>query len=360
MTPVTLRWGVLGLGTIARAVHLPLIARTPGHELVAVADLDPARCADLAARYGARALDPGALLAAADVDAVLVATPGRHAAHAVDALRAGKHVLAEKPLALSEEEARGAAAEAAARGLHLQVGYMKVHDRAVVAARGALRGIGDLRLVQISVRHPLDAPQVEHLRLSAPDPLPAAVAGLVAAAEAAEERALDASVGASASPAVRRLFRSVLCGSVVHELSLLRALGLGLPEFDHGDLLAWDGPAPPTIVATGRLAGGARFVLDWAWTPDRPDYRETVRITGTAGDLELEVAPPYRLDAPSVLTVVSPAGEHRPPLGADGAFQRQLESFAAAVGGAQPHPEAGVEGAVADLTALRGLLGVLV
>ena len=38
---MTLRWGVLGLGTIARAVHLPLIARMPGHELVAVADLDP-------------------------------------------------------------------------------------------------------------------------------------------------------------------------------------------------------------------------------------------------------------------------------------------------------------------------------
>ena len=356
---MTLRWGVLGLGTIARAVHLPLIARMPGHDLVAVADLDPDRCADLAGRYGARASDPAALFAAGDVDAVLVATPGRHAAHAVDALRAGKHVLAEKPLALSVEEADTAAAVAAERGLLLQVGYMKVHDRAVDAAVAALPGIGSPRLVQISVRHPVDAPQVEHLHLAAPQPLPASAAGLVAADEAAEQRALDASVGAGTSPELRRLFRSVLCGSVVHEFSLLRALGFGLPVFDHADLLAWEGAAPPTVFATGRLESGARFVLDWAWTPDRPDYRETVRITGTAGEVELGVAPPYRLDATSTLTVVDPTGERRAVLPADGAFQRQLESFAAAVGGAAPHPHSGVDGAVADLRSMRQLLGLL-
>ncbi|MFD0481857.1 Gfo/Idh/MocA family protein [Kineococcus sp. GCM10028916] len=356
---MTLRWGVLGLGTIARAVHLPLIARLPGHELVALADLDPDRSAELAARYGARALDAAGLFAADDVDAVLVATPGRHAAHAVTALRAGKHVLAEKPFALSADEAEEAAEVAAATGLVLQVGYMKVHDRAVTTAVEALPEIGDVRLVQISVRHPVDGPQVDHLRLSAPGPLPAGAAELIAADDVAENRALDVSVGADASPAVRRLFRSVLCGSVVHEFSLLRSLGFGLPTFDHADLLAWEGGAPPTVFATGRLENGARFVLDWAWTPDRPDYRETVRITGSAGDVEIGVAPPYRLDATSTVTVVSPHGERRPVLAADGAFQRQLESFADAVGGGTPHPHAGVEGALADLRSMQQLLAVL-
>lgn len=357
---MTLRWGVLGLGTISRAVHLPLIARMPGHQLVAVSDLDPDRAAELAHRYGARAVpDAAALFAAADVDAVLVATPGRHAAHAVAALRAGKHVLAEKPLSLSEQEATEAAAVAAERGLHLQVGYMKVHDRAVEAAVAALPGTGETRLVQISVRHPVDAPQVGHLHLSPPPPLPASAAALIAADEAAEQAALDDSVGADADPALRRLFRSVLCGSVVHEFSLLRALGFGLPVFDHADLLAAGTGAPPTVFATGRLAGEARFVLDWAWTPDRPDYRETVRITGTAGELELGVAPPYRLDATSSLTVVDPTGERRAVLPADGAFQRQLESFAAVVAGGTPHPDAGVDGAVADLRSMQQLLGLL-
>lgn len=355
---MTLRWGVLGLGTIARAVHLPLIARLPGHELVVVADLDPDRSAELAARYGARASDAAALFAADDVDAILVATPGRHAQHALTALRAGKHVLAEKPFALSVAEAVEAAESAAATGLHLQVGYMKVHDRAVEHAVAALGGIGSVRLVQISVRHPVDGPQVEHLRMSPPAPLPASAVELVAVDEAAEQRALDTSVGAEASPASRGLFRSVLNGSIVHEFSLLRALGFGLPTFDHGDLIAWEG-APPTVFATGRLESGARFVLDWAWTADRPDYRETVRITGTAGDVELHVAPPYRLDATSAVVVVDPAGERRPVLPADGAFQRQLESFATAVAGGPPHPHAGVDGAVADLRSLRQLLEVL-
>ncbi|WP_432512877.1 Gfo/Idh/MocA family protein [Kineococcus sp. SYSU DK001] len=350
---MTLRWGVLGLGTISRAVHLPLIARLPGHELAAVADLDPGRCAELAAAYGARASTPQELLAAEDVDAVLVATPGRHAAHAVTALRAGKHVLAEKPFALCAEEVREAAAVAAGTGLHLQVGYMKVHDRSVDVVRAALPGLGAVRLVQISVRHPADAPQVEHLRLAPPGPLPAAAAPLVAADDAAEERALDASVGAGTPPRLRRLFRSVLCGSVVHELSLLRGLGFGSPDLDHVDLLAGDDGAPPTVFATGRLDGGARFVLDWAWTPDRPDYAETVRITTTAGEVVVDVAPPYRLDAASTVTVTRPDGTHRPPPGADGAFQRQLEAFAAAVTGSAPHPHSAPEGALRDLAVLQ-------
>ncbi|PRY14591.1 Gfo/Idh/MocA family protein [Kineococcus rhizosphaerae] len=350
---MTLRWGVLGLGTISRAVHLPLIARLPGHAVAAVADLDPVRSAELAAAYGARALGPAELLAAADVDAVLVATPGRHAAHAVSALRAGKHVLAEKPFALSAAEVQEAAAVARETGLHLQVGYMKVHDRAVEAVRSALPSIGQVRLVQISVRHPLDAPQVDHLRLAAPGPLPAAAAPAVAADDAAEERALDASLGAQTPPALRRLFRSVLCGSVVHELALLRGLGFGSPEFDHADLVAAGDDAPPTVFATGRLAGGARFVLDWAWTPQRPDYTETVRITGAAGEVVVDVAPPYRLDAVSAVTVTNPDGTHRPPSPADGAFQRQLEAFAAVLAGAAPHPESGPAGAEADLLALR-------
>lgn len=353
---MTLRWGVLGLGTISRAIHLPLIARLPGHELAAVADLDPERCAELAAAYGARALTPEELFAADDVDAVLVATPGRHAAHAVTALRAGKHVLAEKPFALSAEEVREAIAVARQTGLHLQVGYMKVHDRSVDVVKAALADLGETRLVQISVRHPLDAPQVEHLRMAPPAPLPASAGPLIAADDAAENRALDASVGADTSPDLRRLFRSVLCGSVVHELSLLRGLGFGTPEFDHVDLLAWDGGAPPTVFATGRLTGGARFVLDWAWTPDRPDYTETVRITTTAGEVVVDVAPPYRLDATSQVTVTGPDGTHRPPAGADGAFQRQLEAFTSAVTGSTPHPDSAPEGALHDLAALQRIV----
>lgn len=356
---MTLRWGVLGLGTITRAIHLPLLARLPGHELVAVADLDPDRAAELAGQYGARAVSARELPTTAGLDAVLVATPGRHAAHAVAALQAGRHVLAEKPLALSVAEAAAAGAVAAETGLVLQVGYMKVHDRAVAVAVEALPTIGDVRLVQISVRHPVDPPQLAHLRLSPPAPLPDSASAVVAADEVAENRALDDAVGADAPPQLRRLFRSVLCGSVIHELSLLRGLGFGLPTFDHADLIAWDGGAPPTLFATGRLAGGARFVLDWAWTPERPDYTETVRIAGTAGDLVVDVAPPYRLDEPSRLTVHGPAGTSTPPPGADGAFQRQLEAFAAAVAGEPLHPHAGVDGAVADLAALQQLLGIL-
>ncbi|MFB9375513.1 Gfo/Idh/MocA family protein [Kineococcus gynurae] len=364
-----LRLGILGLGTISRAVHLPLVARSADVRLVAVADLDPVRAGELAAAYGARALNTEELLQAPDVDAVLVATPGRHAELAVAALRAGKHVLAEKPLALSLPEVVAAEAAAVAAGRVLQVGYMKVHDGAVVAARAALAEIGELRLVQVSVRHPLDAPQLAHLRLAPPGPLPESARPVVEAAEAGEAAALDtvlAAVGAGESAEAdapwRRLFRSVLCGSVVHELSVLRALGLGLPDRpDHAELLAWDGTAPPTLLVTASPAPDVRCILDWAWLPEFPGYTETVRLTGTAGEVELRMAPPYVLDTPSRLTVLSASGggAREVRFDADGAFQRQLESFVAAVRTGDVHPDATAAGAATDLVALQGILAHL-
>lgn len=61
--PVPVRLAVLGVGTIARAVHLPLLRRLPDVEVSVVSDLDEARSRDVAARYGARSAPASALLA---------------------------------------------------------------------------------------------------------------------------------------------------------------------------------------------------------------------------------------------------------------------------------------------------------
>lgn len=103
-----LRWGILGPGNIAGAFADDL-RFVPGAQLVAVGSRDHQRAVDFAARraipYAHGSYE--ALVNDANVDAIYIATP--HARHTEDALlclRAGKHVLIEKPMALSAADAR--------------------------------------------------------------------------------------------------------------------------------------------------------------------------------------------------------------------------------------------------------------
>jgi predicted dehydrogenase len=107
MQPV--RVGLIGVGSIAEYVHVPGLRCAPGASLVAIADTD-AKLLDQRARdWGPVKTyqDPQALLADPEIDAVIIATPNdQHAPLAIAAARAAKHVLCEKPLALSLEQAR--------------------------------------------------------------------------------------------------------------------------------------------------------------------------------------------------------------------------------------------------------------
>ena len=86
--------GIVGCGKVAH-LHAAALAKIPGVELAAVADADPARATDFAAKYGARAVSE-----LDGVDAAIVCTPHpQHAEPAIAALNAGLHVLVEKPLA---------------------------------------------------------------------------------------------------------------------------------------------------------------------------------------------------------------------------------------------------------------------
>jgi len=98
--------GVIGVGVISKQYfeHLP---KLPNLKLVAVADLNEARAAEVAAEQGVVSLTVDELLASPDVDAVINLTiPAAHVEIGLRALAAGKHVFAEKPLGLSTDEAR--------------------------------------------------------------------------------------------------------------------------------------------------------------------------------------------------------------------------------------------------------------
>ena len=102
---MALRFGLFGTGYWAAEVHAAGLAAHPDATLVGVWGRDPDKVAALAGRYGARPYDDvDALLA--DVDAVAVALPPDvQVGLAVRAARAGRHLLLDKPVALSVEDA---------------------------------------------------------------------------------------------------------------------------------------------------------------------------------------------------------------------------------------------------------------
>jgi predicted dehydrogenase len=125
--------GLAGAGywgsKLARNLH-----EAPGLRLAAVCDPDAVRREDATRRYsGCRGLSSfDELLADETLDAVVLATPASlHADHAERALRAGKHVLVEKPLALSSDECGRLDALATEQGLVLMVGHTFLYSEPV-------------------------------------------------------------------------------------------------------------------------------------------------------------------------------------------------------------------------------------
>jgi predicted dehydrogenase len=123
------RLAALGTSSIAWRRTLPTAVRTPEVELVAVAGRSPDRAARFADAFGcAPEPDYEALLERPDVEAVYVSTAtALHHVWAERALLAGKHVLVEKPIGTTAEEARRLCALAEERGLVLRENFMFLH-----------------------------------------------------------------------------------------------------------------------------------------------------------------------------------------------------------------------------------------
>ena len=129
-----LRIGIAGAGHFGR-YHALKVAASDRAVLSGIHDPDTERARTVGWETGASEMDFPALLAASD--ALVVAAPAEaHHALAAAALRAGKHVLVEKPIASTLEQADELAALAVERGLVLQVGHLERFS----AAHGALTG----------------------------------------------------------------------------------------------------------------------------------------------------------------------------------------------------------------------------
>jgi predicted dehydrogenase len=362
-----IRLGVVGLGLIWQAVHLPnLRALHDRFQVTRVCDLSASLCESMASELPgevASSTDWRAVCDDPDVDAVLFLTPGDHAPQVLGALQAGKHVLVEKPLCVTVREARELERAATAAGRVLQVSYMKMYDPIIQQAREALGSVGARRIVRVTVLHPADAPQFEHVALRRPDDVD--LAAIEADSAYAFERTGEA-LG-NAPLALRQLYWDTLLASVSHELALLRALGIALPErFEAAR--AWpfrpDVPAtePPCLYGVADLGDGSVLQLSWAWLPHYPDYAEEVAVFGTQGRFRLEMPGPYlpahraSLSVESVSNGIRASTTYR--AGHTTGFVRELEAFAASVlEGASVLSTAA--GAAADLVCMQQFIAAV-
>lgn len=108
-----IRFGIVGLGVIANT-HIQALGEIPDAVVAGVFDRSRERTEAIAAELGARAYRSySAMLADENIDAVCICTPsGFHADQAVQALREGKHVVLEKPMALNTADAERVCREA--------------------------------------------------------------------------------------------------------------------------------------------------------------------------------------------------------------------------------------------------------
>lgn len=103
----TVGFGILGAGMVADYHRRAIAANADlGAQLLAIGHYNPERFDEISGRFRVPCLNPDDLLAHTGVDVICICTPsGEHAAQAIAAARAGKHVLVEKPMALSLADA---------------------------------------------------------------------------------------------------------------------------------------------------------------------------------------------------------------------------------------------------------------
>jgi myo-inositol 2-dehydrogenase / D-chiro-inositol 1-dehydrogenase len=155
-----LRIGVLGTGRIGR-IHAGNVLNHPKTKLTAIADAMPKVAKAFAAETGARAETVEAILAAKDIDAVMICSPtDTHADLIEKAVKAGKAVFCEKPVDLDAARIRRCLTVVAKTGRPLMIGFNRRFDPnfAAVQARVKKGEIGAVEMVTILSRDPVPPP----------------------------------------------------------------------------------------------------------------------------------------------------------------------------------------------------------
>ena len=223
--------GLVGLGEIAQVVHLPILQEHADQfEIVALCDISQELLTAMGERYTVpsehRYTDFHEIAAQRDLDAILVLNSDEyHTDSALAALQNKKHVLIEKPMCLTRQEAEAIIKARDEAGVQVMVGYMRRYAPAFVQAVEHVRGLEKINYVRVRDIIGQNSQFVEQSSIVLrPNDIPQ---------EAMRDRAeranrlVKAAIG-DVSQQLSRTYR-LLCGLSSHDLSAMREL-LGMPK----------------------------------------------------------------------------------------------------------------------------------
>ncbi|WP_374384129.1 Gfo/Idh/MocA family protein [Dongia sp.] len=299
-----LRIGVFGAGMVAQVEHVPnLLHLREKFDLVAVADPSSKARAFIESRFGV-ATDPSLdALLGRKLDALLIAAPDFCHVSAVEkALKAGLHVMAEKPLCYDPADADRLAHAQNAAGRLVQVAYMKRFDTSYLAALSLVEGMGArLRYISVEKTEPDAVYQMGHHFYRPSDDV---TAEMIAEGRAETQRQVTAALGRSISGAVFRGYTGAFCSSLVHDFNLVHGL------LDHMGIEDVQAVAAQVFADAEGASATLRINNDqalWQLThlnvPHLAEYRERVAIHFDDRILELIFPAPYLNHQPTRLIV---------------------------------------------------------
>ena len=164
MTNTKIRLGVIGCGRVAQA-HLAAIEFLKNDvDLIAVSDVDEKKGKDAKERFGAKFFTPRQedVLKDKDIEAVIITLPNHlHHPIVLQAAKAKKHILVEKPIALNTDQAKEMVEEAKRNDITIMVGQSRRFSDAVFELQKNLPEIGRLFRIQISFLVNFTAPPTD-------------------------------------------------------------------------------------------------------------------------------------------------------------------------------------------------------
>ena len=332
--------GVLGCGPIAQAAHFESCTKARNATLYAICDVAEDLLARMAVTHGAQKTYTSydAMLADPDVDAIIVATSDAfHVPAALQAVRAGKHVLCEKPLGVTVEEVEQLRVEVKARNRQVMVGHMKRFDPGLQAARHFVaHEMGEMLAYKgwyCDSTH----------RYAVTDALqPVIVRSAGARRPATDPRADLARYYMLAHGSHLVDTARFLCGDIVSvEARLTRRFGA----------FCW--------FITTEFANGAAGHLDLTVSV-RMDWHEGVQIYGEHGSVLAKTFNPWRFTSSEVEIFHEKTASYTRPLGADAHFyRRQVEAFAEAVLHGYDVTTTGAAGIDDGIAAVRTMVAIM-
>lgn len=302
MSSHILEIGVVGAGAVATSVHLPILTRRSDlFHVRAVADFNAESAAHLATRFGipedGRFSSAYEMISSGIIDSIAIINSGSHCNLVVAALKAGLNVFCEKPLAYTKNEMNLIEVALKNSRGHLMIGYMKTYDPAVRRAKEEI-GTQRPRTVDVLVLHPSGESQLatSEISVKAFRPSPELVAGFI---RQAHEIAVEA-LGESAAKAFGDEYGDIILGSIIHELSVLRALDIHITDIDFVDRWPRD-TRSESFVIHAHTEDDVRVTIRWFYLDKYPMYQEEIRWVSETEGHHIIFPSPYILRVPTKL-----------------------------------------------------------